>query len=573
MKKLSLALAAGALLAAGAQADITFDMSTASSDAATIKSIYGYDTYKGHATSNTTSIVVANSATKFTWSVSYNSADGEYGTSAGLLIPIDRAWGIHNLSAATAITFKLSSTTSSSMHVLIGDDSATYDPSTTTLNGALTSSTFAATATATAVSIPVSQFQMPDWLTDKPTCSNMCGKETWLTSNTDSISIAPHVKDLNFQPIISWSSTSVISKGGSGDFTISDLVIVGANPWASVAGVNCAAYSSTYALLDDFSDNDNVTKFGGYWFAFSDTSSTKPEDSSTGASAINKLNTAKAWSPVAVKGVPVGVLDATLEKDVSTSTFVYRAYAGWADMGVEFSGSENTPVNLTGIQAISFDFYAGSVLNDLLGGSYTFDQTKVYGVTLKVKQPSVDDAEQFQISIPASQGDGGTICVDIDSLKQPSWYTKANGTTAFSPADLEQLSWEIAIADQGNPSIHTVDSVTFGITNIKLYGMDSTDLAAAIAAAVPGSGIAARSLGAHHLLASYNKGLVLSYQLTEASKAQIDVLRMDGSKVASFSAAATATNLSLPVSLSHGTYIVNVRGGKSNFVTPLAVIR
>lgn len=578
MKRISLALAAGALLAAGVRADITFDMSSPSSDAAEIKQMYGYDTYKGKAASNVASIKVADNATTFTWSLTYNSGDGDYGTSAGLLIPIDRAWGIHNLSSASKITFKVSSSTGSPMHVLIGDDSLTYDPSTTSLNGALTSSNIKTTSSPTLVSIPVTQLKMPSWLAGKDACVNKCSKETWLISNptdslslADSISIAPHVKNLNLQPIIEWKSTSEIKSGASGDFTISDLTIVGANPWASVLGTNCKAYETTYAVLDDFADGDNATKFGGYWFAFTDTNSNKPTDSATGASYLNKLNTGKVWAPVAKKGVPLAVVDATLEKNVGTQ---YRPYAGWADLGVEFSGTEGATVDLDDVKALSFDFYAGAALNEPLGGTFKFDDKKVYGVTLKVKQTTVGDAQQFQINIPASQGDGSTICIDIDSLKQPDWYTKKNGVTPFSPSKISQLAWEIKVADQGNPAIHTVDSVAYGITNIKLYGIDSAGLAAAIINAdTSKSAIAVRSLGAHHLLASYNKGLVLSYQLTGATKAQIDVLRLDGSKVASFSAAASASNLSLPVSLSHGTYIVNVRGGKSNFVAPLAVLR
>lgn len=73
------------------------------------------------------------------------------------------------------------------------------------------------------------------------------------------------------------------------------------------------------------------------------------------------------------------------------------------------------------------------------------------------------------------------------------------------------------------------------------------------------------------LVADYGNGLVLSYALRDADAARIDVLETDGRKVAHFDARASARNLSLPLSLSRGRYLVMVEGGASRFVAPLAV--
>jgi len=65
--------------------------------------------------------------------------------------------------------------------------------------------------------------------------------------------------------------------------------------------------------------------------------------------------------------------------------------------------------------------------------------------------------------------------------------------------------------------------------------------------------------------------LVLTYSVKGAS-AKVDVVRMNGSRVASFQAAPVANGMSYPVKLQSGSYMVIVRGESGNrMVTPLAV--
>jgi hypothetical protein len=75
------------------------------------------------------------------------------------------------------------------------------------------------------------------------------------------------------------------------------------------------------------------------------------------------------------------------------------------------------------------------------------------------------------------------------------------------------------------------------------------------------------------LVANYANGLVLSYALEGVASATIEVVRMDGSRVASFDGAAKMTNASFPVNLARGTYLAVVRHGTSRMVAPFAVMR
>jgi hypothetical protein len=59
----------------------------------------------------------------------------------------------------------------------------------------------------------------------------------------------------------------------------------------------------------------------------------------------------------------------------------------------------------------------------------------------------------------------------------------------------------------------------------------------------------------------------------DGTSAQIDVRSLDGARIASFREAASAQNLSLPVALSRGTYLVSVQGSMARQVALLSVVR
>ncbi|MEN9353118.1 MAG: hypothetical protein RL318_443, partial [Fibrobacterota bacterium] len=73
--------------------------------------------------------------------------------------------------------------------------------------------------------------------------------------------------------------------------------------------------------------------------------------------------------------------------------------------------------------------------------------------------------------------------------------------------------------------------------------------------------------------ANYTNVLVLSYALDGAASVKVEVLRMDGRKVASFEATGSAKNQAFPVTLGQGTYLAVVKGAKASLVAPFVVAR
>jgi hypothetical protein len=205
--------------------NFTFDLSKTMTDSAQIRSHYGY--FVTHGAASTAKVTVASGVLTFNWNLVYNAADGDYGTAAAIHLPLDSLLRTYDLSKVTAITFNIMSSAPMTMNVLLDDDSTAYSTGAVSTNAKLQSSDISLTRTETSVTVLVSDLSMPSWLVSKPACvaDQDCGKETFYSTTPDSISIAPHVKALVFQPIIGWKSKSAIATNATGNFSIRDIVL------------------------------------------------------------------------------------------------------------------------------------------------------------------------------------------------------------------------------------------------------------------------------------------------------------------------------------------------------------
>jgi len=576
MRKLALGLIAGSILATGARADlpITFPAQTLKSamtdtGATSVKGLTGVTGYHGTDNSTYTTYLTTDSAVGLNYSVAMGPTTADYGATAGLLVPITTDWQTKDLSKATAITFYAKSSADNIIHVIIG--SKLYDATTTAANAALTSVDFSITSSWKQYTVDLTAIAMASWYKE---CAGDCLTTGW-SDAANTINIGTAVDNLNFQPdnfTFGNKGKTGPTVGAKGDFYIKDINIVGASKYPDITSTACAAASKSFRIdhFDAVKEDNTLSAEGNYWYVFSDTSSTKVDDSATGMSTIN-IGTAKAWTPNATTGA--AVLTATLNKEVPTSTFHFHPYAGWATIGVGLGrGDGYKPLDLssTGFSAFGFTLYGPSDL----GGS--FDAAKVPVINFKVGKKTVGDAETYAAAIPVTQF-GTTICVDFTALKQPSWYVTNNlggNVTAFTADYMTKLGWEMKVEDQ--KTVLTSGPNTFGIGAVTLYGVDSAEVAALECDPAtdvcddPNAAIAPRA-GFASFHASYNNGLVLTYSVKGAS-AKVDVVRMNGSRVASFQAAPVANGMSYPVKLQSGSYMVIVRGESGNrMVTPLAV--
>jgi len=545
-----------------------------SAGAVQIKSLTGA-TYTVGKSSSASLTETAQGELSLKYTLLYGTRDSAYGTTAGLLLPIVPSWKAKDLSLAKSITFQIKAAVPGvTVHLIIG--SPNY-PADVVAAGAAFVSFATVTLTdsfQTVTMIPWTDFALPGWLTTADRDS-----VAWIADGYNTTySLGTAVTNLNFQPILdsAWDSTGTGFKPGtsaitSNTITIRNVDIPGIGDPVPVKGSGCTGTGGV--IVEDFAPTKRILAqnyLGGSWYAYSDTSSdpAKLNDSAVGSSTILLPAGEKAWTP---DESLAALVTATLEKDVPTSVYLYHRYAGWAGIGTTLPGGnpdgsldlQPGPAPCGGaLTAISFDLYAGRAL----GGSYTVDTTNIRRILFKVAKASVRDAASYSVSIPVSQAtstSNNNICVDATLLQQPNWYVtdSLNGTAIpFRANDLTKLSWQIQIEDQADPTKHTSANNTISVDNVKFYGVDCVE------------GIEGSHSRATGLRATYAGALQLSYAV-DGTAAQIDVQRLDGARIASFRNAATVRDLSLPVALSHGTYLVSVQGSRTRQVALLSVVR
>jgi len=549
-----------------------------SAGAKQIKSLTGA-TYTTGKSSSASLTETAQGELVLKWSLVYDPADGPYGTSVGLLLPLTPAWDIKDLSIASEIDYDVKAASAypaTSEQMEIGSN--LYGDSAKAANAALAQPKWTALAdTYQTVKVITVNMAMNSWYSGPDAATTGW---TGLTYN-----VGTAVKNLVFQPQVSWTSATVMKSGTSGSLYIRNVKVIGGEPPFTLNGVGC---TGTGLNVEDFAaTKSNLAQnyLGGFWYAYADTTSdpTMLNDSSVGSSTILLPAGQNAWSPDAAW--ELAALTATLEKDVPSSTYLYHRYAGWAGIGTTLPGCNGGSLDLQPgeyggvLTAISFDLYAGPAL----GAGYNIDTTKIRRIIFSVSKASVPDAEPYSVNIPVSEAlrtTSNNVCVDATMLLQPSWYVTNNlgGTPVpFSANDLTKLSWQIQIEDQADPTKHASANNTFAVGNVKFYGLSvGPDIGPGYSSGLgyPNcvEGIEGSPTRATALRATYTGALQLSYAV-DGSTAQIEVRSLDGTRIASFREGASVQNLSLPVALARGTYLVSVQGGRTRQVALLSVVR
>lgn len=465
------------------------------------------------------------------------------GARAGLQLPFNSWWSGVDMSMATAVSFfyKTSDTKTNVQFAPISDD----DLGAATNDGVMMVAMMAGNTAGKTVTIA-----LPDGIDYLPWMLKLHPEETAQTWND----VKSNVKAFQFQPMPVYDSTgealtepdawleiskvTVLSEGGG----CSD--IIGFNPGCAPLPLPKGAMCKGRSMgLSDFGSKDPLTNpLGGSWYAFVDTS-------------VSRMSTARGMSSLVDRDGDGSGLEFlppfdTLPARLSVTTVLDKGdaalhpSAGWAGIGASIGAGRSS--ELEGIQAISFRFAVDS-----------FDVGNLTGIQLQVRNRSVGDSVRFEKLVPLEAFTSGEVCLDMGQLRQPAWLNDPLPSVPLS--DILGFEWQVKI---NKDATRKAAPSTFAIGDVKLWG---TDVASGIS----------RSRGASgpSLVAAYAGALRLSYSLHEHSAAKVEVLRMDGTRVASFEAPASAAGRAFPVTLGRGTYLAVVRGGSTKLVAPFVVAR
>lgn len=581
---------------------------TSSQAAIQIKNLTGATYYLGKASSGSLAEGPDSSLT-LKYSLAYSSADGAYGTSTGILLPITPMWDVKDLSEMTSITYQVKVATPGLRIALhIGSDA--YPADMAAENSDLVSAATAAlTTTYMTITVLPEELLAPAW--SKAASAWATG---WKVDPNDvnfaayTVGIGEFVKNLNFQPVLdpAWGSGGTGFKSTAAaltvinnSITIKNVQIHGVSKYPHVHGTSCAGRSF---VVDDFATTNlyshqprtpgSPNYLGGYWYALSDTSTDPVRltwDTTVGSSQVILPTGAGAWSPTLGVGA---ILNARLEKNSSNG---YRRLAGWATLGTDLFGTDGkSPLDLTSspygnaATGVGFDLYAGPDLAAVLAGA-SIDTNRVARIVFSVGTASTPDSVSYSVSIPLSQvlqPGGNQICVDFEQLTQPSSYTSTHGGgVPLNTAELTELSWKIQIEDQGNPAIHTSGPNAFAVANVKFWGVDSSDVfpngmtppPPVDTVKPPVDTIVKPPVDTHvnwhhrhhhfpfpkprhfpRFHAHYHHGLQVVFPDLRWG-GFLDVKRQNGSPVGTFKVNAGSIGKILPVTLKRGTYLVSLR--------------
>jgi len=202
------------------------------------------------------------------------------------------------------------------------------------------------------------------------------------------------------------------------------------------------------------------------------------------------------------------------------------------------------------MEGIGFDIAMG----DSLGRN--FDTTALGGVEFRAVRIR-DSSIFYQAGIPWATNRRGHVVIWFDS-------------TLF--LDSIRLEWRLHLLERDAKG-RAIDTAAFSVVSLSgLYAVNPPAMLGSSSSSpcqIPGL-IASRPVRTD-FLARYVHGLVLDYA-TSAQQASVDVLRLDGSRVASFPhLKPSASGMALPLTLSKGTYLVRLQAGKERFVSTMKV--
>lgn len=242
---------------------------------------------------------------------------------------------------------------------------------------------------------------------------------------------------------------------------------------------------------------------------------------------------------------------------------LYHKDAGWAGISTDLSfdqtsrmpsvivhgcmGKNDTTWATPRFTAISFQ------LADL-----GINAERVRNITFKVRMKGINDSALHQVELPVSdlvarKDTGKHACIRPVDLVQPNRVDPSQ-RIAFDPSLMQQLIWEVKIADTASPEVDT-STANFALVPDRLFVNSPIELWPDCA-----THVVVRA----EPLVSYDNGNLRLDGFAGAHR--FEIRDLGGKVVASFGAASQ-----VPIALPRGTYLLSVLGERVHSTTKFSV--
>ncbi|MBK9577756.1 MAG: hypothetical protein IPK50_07530 [Fibrobacterota bacterium] len=464
MQTRTFVLAVSSVFAMSAHADwLLSDYATAATDSLTMANTYGIQTFKNKAS---TATITAGSGTLVFKATYASEATEGHTANVGILHPITPDWAETDLTGITGVSFEYKNSAAITDALAFSFGSGAYTEAlakagTVYENAISGKAALAAHSSWTPATLDILDFAPPKW---------------WTPTADFPATFAPvlkRVKNVQFAPKTLYKAegtqngklcTSCVGPDMTAiTLELRNITLKGISDkpvWPNSTSNGCEP-AAPFTVLDDFVDGDKISKFGGYWYTFTDSGSAdQPKDmtdlakgSSTADLTITKGD---------VGGPGYATLTAKLDKRLGGA---WHNYAGWASIGVGLlgKGKDSTLPEMAALTGISFVIKGMSIGSTVKSIDFKASMVGVSDTAIHLAKLAVAD-----ISVE----NGKTACIRPEDLRQAS-YVAAGHKVAFDPAKMTKMAWEAKITDQKSNLIDTA-TAQFLISDVKFHGLTAS---------------------------------------------------------------------------------------------------
>lgn len=314
------------------------------------------------------------------------------------------------------------------------------------------------------------------------------------------------------------STTTLRSGIITGTLDIDSIVLVGAKLKARIPKGTACSGPSRYLLNPAVKSAKGRNLLGGEWHTLAET-----------GNSTDSAGTSKYQSEELADGSYL------FAANLARTRPALHPFGGFASLGSWLGPRQSsTFVDLPGLNAVSF-----KISRLALG----VDTNKTKGVEFALHSRDIGRDRAFSVLIPWSRirdTSATDICVDLDALRQPDWWTGEVGATLATPTGLGAVSWSMRLGGFSD----TAANAGFRIHEVRLWGIEDPTAATSTPRRNPS------------LLATGRTLRILD--LDPSEPAFLAIRGLDGALRFGSALPAGASTRTVETGLPRGTYIVTV---------------